>query len=54
LDDIEKAVRKTTIEFLKINIAELKRILADIEQCKPEWNQYNCPYAAAETCHRVG
>ena len=40
-----------TIEFLKININELKRILQDLEQCRPEWNVYNCPYT--ETCHRI-
>jgi hypothetical protein len=41
------------IEFLEINIAELKRILADLEQCRPEWTPHNCPYAANETCHRM-
>ena len=38
-------------EFVKINIAELKRILQDVEQCRPEWNVHTCPYT--ETCHRI-
>lgn len=29
----EVMARRATIEFLKINIAELKRILADVEVC---------------------
>lgn len=29
----EVMARRATIEFLKINIAELKRILQDVEQC---------------------
>ena len=33
MDEVEATVRKTTIEFLKINIAELQRILQDVEQC---------------------
>jgi CDP-diacylglycerol pyrophosphatase len=32
-DYVDRTVTKTTIEFLKINIAELKRILQDVEQC---------------------
>jgi hypothetical protein len=28
--------RRATIEFLRINIAELKRILADVEACEPQ------------------
>jgi hypothetical protein len=34
-DYVDRTVTKTTIEFLKINIDELKRILQDIEQCSP-------------------
>ena len=30
----EVMARRATIEFLKINIAELNRILADVEQCE--------------------
>lgn len=30
MEDVERAVYKSTVEFLKINIGELKRILADI------------------------
>ena len=30
-----------TIQFLKINIAELKRILQDVEQCADECEQFN-------------
>lgn len=40
-------------QMVEINIDELKRILQDVEQCRPEWSPFNCPYAAAETCHRV-
>jgi hypothetical protein len=32
-DYVDRTVTKTTIEFLKINIDELKRILQDVEQC---------------------
>ena len=38
-------------DFLEINIAELKRVLQDVEQCRPEWNVHTCPYT--ETCHRI-
>ncbi len=38
-------------EMLAVNIAELKRILQDVEQCRPEWNVHTCPYT--ETCHRI-
>ena len=33
MDDGEVMARRVTIEFLKINIGELKRILQDVEQC---------------------
>jgi hypothetical protein len=43
-DYVDRTVTKTTIEFLQINIDELKRILQDVEQCKPslpgEGNNY--------------
>jgi hypothetical protein len=35
-DYVDRTVTKTTIEFLKINIGELKRILQDVEQCIPK------------------
>jgi predicted transcriptional regulator len=35
-DYVDRTVTKTTIEFLKINIDELKRILQDVEQCIDE------------------
>lgn len=35
----EVMARRATIEFLKINIGELKRILADVEQCE-QFNNY--------------
>jgi hypothetical protein len=42
--EIQVAVHDATVEFLKINIGELKRILQDIEQCEPslpgEGNNY--------------
>jgi hypothetical protein len=44
---------KATIEFLEINIAELTRILRDVEQLQPSWTPSNCPYAEDETCHRM-
>lgn len=40
-------------KMLEININELKRILQDVEQCRPDWTPHNCPYAATETCHRM-
>ena len=30
---VDQTAEKTTIKFLEINIAELKRILEDVEQC---------------------
>ena len=39
--------------MLRVNIDELKRILQDLEQCRPDWTPFNCPYAEAETCHRM-
>ena len=33
LDENDFIVSNTTADFLKINIAELKRILQDVEQC---------------------
>lgn len=33
-DQLDKIVLTCTIEFLKINIEELKLILTDIEECK--------------------
>ena len=50
---VDRAVLHSTQAFLAININELKRILQDLEQCRPEWTPMNCPYAAAETCHRI-
>ena len=45
------------IEFLTLNINELRNILNDVELCisagAPEWTPMNCPYAAKETCHRA-
>ena len=51
-----RAAQEALIQILTINIDELKRILADVNQCvtPPTWTPHNCPYAAAETCHRVG
>ena len=40
-------------DMLEININELRRILGDVEQCRPDWTPMNCPYAEAETCHRM-
>lgn len=34
LSEGEVMARRATIEFLKINIAELRRILADVEACE--------------------
>ena len=49
---LTKKERETIIHMLTINIDELKRILEDVEQCRPEWNVHSCPYT--ETCHRIG
>ena len=46
-----KFVKEAMIDFLEVNIDELKRILQDVEQCRPEWNVHTCPYT--ETCHRI-
>lgn len=35
-DDVTRFFVKATIEFLIINIDELKRILQDVEQCRPD------------------
>ena len=41
---VNQTAEKTTIKFLEVNIAELKRILQDVEQCEPslpgEGNNY--------------
>ena len=46
----------TLVQMIELNINELRMILNDVVQCKgaPSWTPMNCPYAAAETCHRVG
>ena len=49
---LTKKERETIIHMLTINIDELKRILEDVEQCRPEWNVHSCPYT--DTCHRIG
>jgi uncharacterized membrane protein len=49
----ERMALTATLAYLQINIGELKRILQDVEQCRPDWTPMNCPYAAAETCHRM-
>ena len=41
------------IQMLELNIIELEKILQDVESCNPTWTPINCPYAKAETCHRV-
>ena len=52
MTDGEIMARRATIEFLKVNIAELKRILADVETAAaPSWNQHNYPFV--EQCHRI-
>ena len=35
LDEAESAIRMTTINFLQVNIRELKRIRADVALCIP-------------------
>lgn len=53
MEEGEAMARRATIEFLKININELKRILIDVKQLSPEWTPHNCPYAEREQCHRM-
>ena len=36
MDNCTEFVKKTTIHFLEINIAELERVLQDVEQCIDE------------------
>lgn len=52
---ITREAQITLIQMIELNINELRMILNDVEQCKdsPSWTPMNCPYAAAETCHRV-
>lgn len=33
----------TVVKFLEINIIELKAILHDVEQCRPDWTEYLNP-----------
>lgn len=35
-----RLIKATMIQFLETNIAELKRILQDVEQCEPPFNHY--------------
>ncbi len=37
MDPVDRSVSKATQSFLKVNIDELKRILQDVEQCRPDW-----------------
>jgi hypothetical protein len=46
LNEGEVIARRATIEFLKINITELKRILQDVEQCIPKESE---PYRNADS-----
>lgn len=36
---LTKSIRETMTHMLEINIAELQRILQDVEQCIPEFQQ---------------
>jgi hypothetical protein len=38
-----RMVAIATREFLSINIDELRRILQDVEQCRPDWTEYLNP-----------
>lgn len=38
-DNVSMAIAFARVEFLRINIAELKRILGDVEQCE-QFNNY--------------
>ncbi len=45
-EDIVKynqTVNYTVAKYLEINIDELKRILEDVEQCRPDWTEYLNP-----------
>jgi hypothetical protein len=46
--DSDKKFVNETIQYLKINIAELKRILQDVEQCRPDWTEYLNPVTGEE------
>ena len=39
----ESMALTATLEYLKINIDELRRILQDVEQCRPDWTEYLNP-----------
>ena len=45
---VDCAVLHSTQAFLAINIAELKRILQDVEQCRPDWTAYLNPVTGEE------
>ena len=40
---LKAAVDSSTVKFLEINIDELRRILQDVEQCRPDWTEYLNP-----------
>jgi hypothetical protein len=40
---LTKPIRETMAHMLEININELKRILQDVEQCRPDWTEYLNP-----------
>ena len=39
----EAMAHRATYDFLRINIDELRRILQDVEQCRPDWTEYLNP-----------
>jgi hypothetical protein len=43
LKENESPETYATVKFLEINIDELKRILQDVEQCRPDWTKYLNP-----------
>ena len=48
LRDGEDIALKTTAQFLTTNIDELRRILQDVEQCRPDWTEYLNPVTGEE------
>jgi hypothetical protein len=43
LKENESPETYATVKFLEINIDELKRVLQDVEQCRPDWTEYLNP-----------
>jgi hypothetical protein len=48
MNDGAAMATEATRSMLEINIDELKRILKDVEQCRPDWTEYLNPVTGEE------